>query len=177
MKQRLLAFLERLRGAGVLGLGVLCACIAFYFSAVAPTQQRLAALRMAQEQVRAAPGASPSAADRALELDRFYAQFPPLPELGEQLERIHRLARASGVDLTKGEYRLERANVGLWPYRMTLPVRGSYAQMRDFVAAVLKEMPAVSVDALRFERKKASETRLEAQLRFTLYLRPNGDTS
>jgi len=170
MRQRLLAVLERLRAAGVLGIGVLCACVAFYLSALAPAHQRLAALDPA-------PAATSSTAAPARELDKLYAQFPAVTAIGEQLEHIHRLARASGLDLTQGEYRLERPTAGLWPYRVSLPVRGSYAQMRVFIAAVLKELPAVAVDALRFERKRASETRLDAQLRFTLYVRPNGDSS
>ena len=47
----------------------------------------------------------------------------------------------------------------------TLPVRGSYPQLRDFVSAVLKDMPVASIDALRFERKRALDTQLDAQVR------------
>jgi Tfp pilus assembly protein PilO len=144
--------------------------VAFYVSALAPAHQRLAALDPA-------PAPTSFAAAPARELDRFHTQFPAVTAIGEQLEQIHRLARASGLELTQGEYRLERPNAGLWPYRVSLPLRGSYAQMRVFIAAVLLELPAVAVDALRFERKRASETRLDAQLRFTLYVRPTGDAS
>jgi hypothetical protein len=41
---------------------------------------------------------------------------------------------------------------------------------------VLKDMPTASIEALRFERKKAAETQLEAQVRVTLHVRPSGDT-
>jgi hypothetical protein len=39
-------------------------------------------------------------------------------------------------------------------------------------------MPIASLDALRFERKKAGDPQLEAQLRLTVYFRPanEGDT-
>ena len=55
---------------------------------------------------------------------------------------------------------------------MTLPVRGTYPQLRGFLAAVTKDMPIASIDALRFERKKAADTQLEAQVRVTLHARP-----
>jgi hypothetical protein len=36
-------------------------------------------------------------------------------------------------------------------------------------------MPVASIDGLRFERKRAAETQLEAQVRVTVHLRPAGD--
>ena len=90
--------------------------------------------------------------------------------------RLHRLARSSGLDLAQGEYRLERRASGLWAYRVTLPVRGSYSQLRAFLGVLLTSMPTASIDALRFERKKAADTQLEAQVRVTLHARPSGDT-
>jgi hypothetical protein len=50
-------------------------------------------------------------------------------------------------------------------------VRGSYPQLRQFVGRVLQDMPTTSLDALRFERKKAADAQLEAQVRLTIYLR------
>jgi len=88
---------------------------------------------------------------------------------------LHRLARGARLDVAQGEYRLERRPTGLWAYRVTLPVRGSYAEVRNFVSAVLKDMPTASLDSVRVERRKADDAQLEAQLRFTLYARPTGD--
>jgi hypothetical protein len=59
---------------------------------------------------------------------------------------------------------------------VTLPARGSYGQFREFVGSVLKQMPIASLDAMRFERKKAAETQLEGQLRLTIYARAPGDS-
>ena len=59
----------------------------------------------------------------------------------------------------------------LTAYHVTLPVRGSYPQLRQFVGRVLQDMPTTSLDALRFERKKAADAQLEAQVRLTIYLR------
>lgn len=177
MRARLNALLRQLGAAGVLGIGVLLACAAFWVSALKPMQAQLAAQRSAQEQLRARTPYQPvSGGGRAEELRRFYELFPPAANLNAELERLHRLARAARLELAQGEYRLERRAAGLWSYRVTLPVRGSYPQVRNFLSAVLKDMPTASIEALRFERKKAADAQLEAQLRLTLYARPSGDS-
>ena len=176
MRARLNAALERLGIAGVLGIGILLACAAFWSSALEPAKKELAAQRAALERLRARTPYQPVATNsRAEELRRFYNLFPSAAQLTAELERLHRLARNARLELAQGEYRLERRPTGLWAYRVTLPVRGSYAEVRNFLSAVLKDMPGASIDALRFERKKADDAQLEAQLRFTLYARPSGE--
>jgi hypothetical protein len=173
MRWRLQLLLRRLGAAGVLGIGVLVACAGFWGSALAPAEQELAAQRLALERLRARTPYQPVATSgRAEELRRFYNLFPTAASLTDELERVHALARRAGLELAQGEYRLERPAYGLWAYRVTLPVRGGYAQVRGFMAALLREMPTASLEGLRFERRKAAETELDAQLRITLHLRP-----
>ena len=176
MRARLNAALERLGVAGVLGIGTLLACAAFWTSALEPAKKELEAQRAALERLRARTPYQPVATNgRAEELRRFYNLFPTASGLTAELERLHRLARHSRLELAQGEYRLERRQSGLWAYRVTLPVRGSYPEVRNFLSAVLKDMPGASIDALRFERKKADDAQLEAQLRITIYARPSGE--
>jgi hypothetical protein len=177
VKARLESALRRLGTAGVLGIGLLLACAGFYVSALAPLEQEAAAQRLALERLKTrTPHRPVSSGGREEDLRRFQALFPSASELTDEVDRLHRLARRAGLDLAQGEYRLERRVSGLWAYRVTLPVRGSYPQFRDFIGAVLKDMPIASIDALRFERKRAAETQLEAQVRVTLYARPPGET-
>jgi hypothetical protein len=172
--RQLNALLARLGLPGVLGIGVLLACAAFYFSAVAPAEREIAAQRLAAERLRTrTPYLPVSAGGREEELQRFYALFPPIERLSAELGQLYGLAHASKLELAHGEYRLEKG-VGLWSYRVTLPVHGSYAQIRAFIGAVLRDKPTASVDLLRFERKKAGEAMLDAELRLTVYFRPSG---
>jgi len=169
-------FLRRLGAFGVLGIGVLIASAAFYVSTLAPAAQELGAQRVALERLRARTPYQPVGANgRAEELRRFYGLFPAAGDLTNEVERVHRLARRAGLELAQGDYRLERRATGLWAYRVNLPVRGTYAQLREFSASVLKEMPVASIEALRFERKKAADPLLEAQVRLTLHVRPQGE--
>lgn len=176
MSRHLNALLRRLGAAGVIGIGVLLGCGAFYASALVPLQEEVAAQRAALERLQSRKLYQPaSAGGRAEELRRFYGLFPPAEQLTDEVARLHRLGRGAGLDLAQGEYRLERRPGGLWAYRVNLPVRGTYAQLREFVGALLKDMPIASIEGLRFERKRAADTQLEAQVRVTLHLRPAGE--
>jgi Type II secretion system (T2SS), protein M subtype b len=176
MKARLDAALRRLGNAGVLGIGLAFGCGAFYVSALAPLGEEIAAQRFALERLQSRKLYQPaSAGGRDEELRRFYNLFPPSERLTQETARLHRLGRTAGLDLAQGEYRLERRAAGLWAYRVTLPVRGSYPQLREFLGAILKEMPVASIEGLRFERKRAADTQLEAQVRVTVHVRPAGD--
>jgi hypothetical protein len=177
VKARVEGALHRLGVAGVLGIGILLACAGLWFSGVKPLEDEIGAQRLAAERLHARTPYQPVSSDRrAEELRRFQGLFPSREQLTDELERVHRLARGAGLELAQGEYRLERRAVGLSPYRITLPVSGTYPQLREFLSAVLKTMPAASIDALRFERKRAADTHIEAQVRLTLHVRLTGES-
>ena len=176
MRARLEAWLRRLGPAGIVALGILLASGAFYINALQPVEVEAAAQRTALERQRSRTPYRPVSIDnRADDLRRFQALFPQANDLTAHVERLHMLARRSGLDLAQGEYRLEKRTTGLWAYRVTLPVRGSYGQLRGFLSSVLKDMPIASIDGLRFERKRAADTQIEAQVRLTVYAQPPGE--
>lgn len=170
------AALARLGPAGILGLGILLFCVPFYFSGLLPLKREIAAQRDVAERLRARGPFRPVAADgREGELRRFRNLFPRVEELPGELEKLFALARNAGLELQQGEYRLERPPAGLAAYRVTLPVRGGYPQVHKFVSAVLREVPVASIDALRFERHKAADSQIDAQLRLTIWFQNSGD--
>ena len=174
--KRLNSWLIRLGATGVLGVGVLLACAGFYVSAFLPAERELAAQRLAAERLRTRTPYQPVGANgRGEELRRFYNLFPPVEKLTDQLGQLYGIARGAQLELSHGEYRLEKRSAGLWSYRVVLPVRGTYPQIRGFVGSVLKAMPIASVDGLRFERKKAVETQIDAQVRITIHFQPGED--
>jgi Tfp pilus assembly protein PilO len=87
------------------------------------------------------------------------------------LGKIHAAARSKGLALRSGEYRLERAaDQRFARYQITLPVVGSYAQIRGFVGQVLADVPAAALEDITLRRESASSPSLEARIRLTLYL-------
>ena len=168
--------IELLGTAGVLGIGVLLFCGLFYFSGVRPLEREVEAQKTAAERLKTrSPVQLVTTRDRAEELRRFYTLFPTVDQLPKELDRMYAIARAADLQVHQGEYRLEARGNGLVAYRVTFPIRGTYGQIREFIGTTLKDISIASLDALRFERKKAGDPHLEAQLRFTIHFRPDGD--
>jgi hypothetical protein len=170
--RKLRAWLRALGIPGIVGLGILLSCMTLYLSSVRPAERELQARRAAFEQARVRSPLQTVSAPRGDDLRRFYSAFPTLDRLPDELERLYGLARAARLDLYQGEYRLEQRGAGLASYRITLPMRGGYPAVREFLANTLTQMPYAAVDGLRFERKKVGDTQLEAQVRITLFFRP-----
>ena len=51
-----------------------------------------------------------------------------------------------------------------------MPVRGSYVQIRKFITEVLERIPAVALDEIIIKREEIGNARLDASIRFTLFL-------
>jgi hypothetical protein len=161
--------IEMLGTAGVLGIGVLLFCASFYASTLLPAERELAARQSA---VAGGSIVAQPVAHTADPLAELYSRFPPIDGLTAQVERLHRLGRATGLQLQQAEYRLEVPPAGLIAYRVSLPARGEYRALRQFMGLVLKEMPVAAVDRMRFERRKPGDAQLEAHIQLTLYFRP-----
>ena len=158
---------------GVVGLGLLVSIAGFHVSTLAPQQLRLEALREENIQLRqrAKTSASDAPQGPAEKLAAFYAFFPPSKSLPDLLERIFASAKRQSLALEHGEYRALKDSVGgLTRYQVTLPVRGSYPQIRKFVDAALAEVPALSLDSIQFERRKIGDATVDAKLKLVVFL-------
>jgi len=58
-------------------------------------------------------------------------------------------------------------------YQVTLPVKGSYVQIRQFVDQALIDVPVAALDDINFKREAIGATQLEARIKFTLYVGAN----
>jgi len=166
---------ERLRTlgrSGVAGLALLLLAALAYVTLVVPLDQKIDGLRMevARTQARMTGRLSPAErSDRAL--TSFYGYFPRADSSPLWLGKIYDAAKEAGVRLASGEYEFQRVEgLRLGRYRMSLPVQGSYEQVREFVAVVLKEVPAASLDDIALRREDIGSSELEARLRLTLYM-------
>jgi hypothetical protein len=159
---------------GVGGVVLIALSLAVVASAIVPLETRIGELKADLELLRAKLQAAPAAAGSAGTgdaLTNFYAFFPPLGSTPEWLQRIFGLAEAQGLRLEAGEYKLKReTDFKLARYELTLPVRGSYPQIREFVSQVLTEVPASSLDELSLRREDPGSSTVEARIHLTLYL-------
>jgi len=157
---------------GAVGAGLLVFLTAVYFSAVLPEQARLGELRqeLAQSQQRKAQTAARPQSD-VEKLAAFYAAFPQAGQLPELLGKIFHSAEDQGLLLEQGEYRIVGgAGSTLAQYQITLPVHGTYPQIRKFVDGALQEVPTLSLDSIHFERQKVADNGVDAKIRLVVYL-------
>jgi hypothetical protein len=168
MRVRVAAALGAAGTAGALGAVLLAGCAVLPAERSVQEQRALAERRAA----KAAPLRRIAHDESAGTLARFYGFFPPAEALTAELERVHRLAATAGLQVGRGAYRLEARDNALGAFRISLPVRGRYPQVRAFLGKVLEEMPVASLDSLRFERKKAGDARLDVHVELAVYFRP-----
>lgn len=159
---------------GVSGAVLIAGSVVFAVSAIAPLETRISESKTDVESLRAKLQAAPvgaGAISAGDPLANFYAFFPPLGAAPEWLQRVFGLAETQGLRLESGEYKLKREkDFKLARYELTLPVRGGYAQIREFVSQVLTEVPASSLDEVTIRREDPGSATVEARIRLTLYL-------
>lgn len=173
--ERLRREVGRLGTAGVVGIGLIVFAVAFYFSAVRPAEQARDALRAEagelERELRMGGSLASREATPSEQLAAFYAFFPAAATTPELLKRINAAAESKGLVLQSGEYRMQRAaGARLGRYEITLPLKGSYAQIRGFVAEVLAAVPAAVLEEVNLRRENIQSARLEARVRFTVYV-------
>ena len=101
---------------------------------------------------------------------RLLDRFPNEDQLNAELGRLIELATEQGVKLPNGDYRLMPGKDGLFDrYVLTLPVKGSYQSIRNYVTAVRREFPDLAVDDLTLRRENIGSAEVDAQLRFVLF--------
>jgi hypothetical protein len=160
-----------LGAAGVAGLALLAAALAFFTLVLQPLEEHRARLERRLERAAPTPrGVLRSGAGPAAQLAAFYGFLERGREPPEWLARLHQLAGDAGLQLPAAEYRLHATGTPLERYEIVLPVSGTYAELRAFLEAALAGIPVLSLDGVSFTRERADQARLRAELRLTLHL-------
>jgi Tfp pilus assembly protein PilO len=168
--------LGRLGWPGMAGIGLWAMAAMLYFSAVLPAQQRLDEVRLSaaslQERIaRAGRQLATGERPAAEQLAEFYRAFPDERSSPDWIGRIAATAQSCGLSLDQGEYKPTRDKVGkLTRLQMTLPVRGEYRQIRQFLARTGVNVPIASLEQVQFERQKVGDSLVDAKIRLVLYL-------
>ncbi len=104
-------------------------------------------------------------------LDSFYKRLPPEQSATKQIKKIYKFASGESLQLTQGEYKFTREKAGrLGGYQIILPVKGSYIQVKKFIAKVMNTMPMVALDEISFKRETIGGAEVEAKIQFTIFL-------
>jgi hypothetical protein len=174
LKQRVAFAGEQLGAIGTLALFILCATLAFHALQLKPLEQRLAA-RVDQLERRGTSAARDTlrvaqAPELGAQLAAFYSFFEREESATDLLVRLYALATDLGVDLRLADYHYQKSKGRIDQYRIAMPVRGNYAQIRAFLENALISIPVLALDHVAFRRNRISEGVVEAEIRVTLYL-------
>jgi hypothetical protein len=164
-----------------LALGLAAFNVAFYFSAVAPAADRATELRAETARLRAATaGVAQEAAavhDPQADLAAFYSAMARPAQIPDLLRRLHRAAADQGLLIEQAEYRpVPDPDGRLTRYQILLPARGTYPEVRRFLAQAKRDVPALALDGVAFQRQQIGDEMLEAQIKFTLFVETRAAT-
>lgn len=105
----------------------------------------------------------------------FYQQLIQEQAYPQVLDFIYQAAAKESLQLDAGEYVLDKLVSGqLMIYRVRFPVQGEYGAVRRFINSVLATYPTISLDDAKLKREAVADAELEAELQFSLLLRPDG---
>jgi hypothetical protein len=157
---------------GIVGLGLLIFSAGFYASWIAPRHEQIRALEVKSARLQQPSGPAPVGQRDRGPLSDFYGFFPSPESIPKSLDLLFGLAQRNGLEITKSDYRLvASADPNITTYQVRFPLKGTYVQVRKFVAAALQELPFASLDELRLEKKRVEDANVDSQIRFTFFLR------
>lgn len=103
------------------------------------------------------------------------ASLPEVTDRQARLGDLLTLALKQGLNSSRTEHRISRDDkLGLERLRVTMPVQGSYAQLRGFIEQALRQDPALSLDSLKLRRNNPAAAEIEAELVWSLHARSAG---
>lgn len=167
---------RRLGLPGVAGLLLAVLVPAILLGGVLPVQRDVAAMQQQlahkpAHPISAEPVATPEQSLSA-DLETFRMKFPTVDQLSGQLDALFSLCEKHGLAVDKGEYALvEKSGGALRRFEVTLPVVGSYPQVRALVLEVLEKLPAAALSDVAMEREKIADGRARATLRLVFFVR------
>ncbi|MEH6462089.1 hypothetical protein [Chitinimonas sp. JJ19] len=155
--------------SGRLGVWLLLGAAVFWLVQVQPAATQLtetqAKLRQAQQTQTLSAPAKPR------RINDFYARFPPLEQLPDQLAALDVAAEAADLAINESYYQLQTVNgLALRRYQVNLPLDGDYPSLRLFLNRALGDAPNAVLDEVRFERDPKSDV-VTAQLKLSYYYR------
>lgn len=151
---------------GLAALGVLLACAAFVIAVVQPLERRATEL----DSELAGKAKVLKGVGQPLRLGAFYGFFDRRERLEDWLAKLYATATVAGLDFRNADYRLVESRQRLQRYQITLPMSGTYPQIRAFLEGALAEIPVMSIDQVTFRRKQVGDTRVEAEAVMSVHI-------
>lgn len=165
--KRLASLYKALGWPGVAGLAaLLLAAVAIVLGQ--RWDAKAATLQAEAKQLRAKAVPAAAAASAPISVQQWQASLPGSGDRQQRLADLLELAIRLDLNGARTEHRLSTAE-GLERLRVTMPLTGSYAQVRRFVSAALAHDPALSLDSIKLRRVSPMSADVDAELQWSLH--------
>jgi Tfp pilus assembly protein PilO len=157
---------SRIGWPGACGIALLVFGMTLALSGVRDAEQQLGRVQAEIDGLRAAriaPQADAAQSARAL----WRSRLPARAEAPRLLASLQQAAASHGLALDSADYQVQRDGT-LLRYQVTLPMRGSYPQLRAWLAQVMNATPALALDEFTLVRESAGSQTLDARVRVAL---------
>lgn len=160
--------------AGKVGVGLVVLSLIFFVAAILPQRQILQALQdkvQGMQLIRSnVAGQTVLNDNQALQV--FYDFLPNSDSSPYWISELDRIAKENSVELNSSDYRLMmEKEAKLVRYEIQVPLRGTYPQIRAFIANALQSIPTLVLADINVKRETIQMNRVEARLSMFLYLK------
>jgi hypothetical protein len=168
---RILAWLHylaaRLAWPGIIGLALAIAALGVDVAAIARVQRQNDGLR---DEVGRLGKQSAAAARLLTAADaRSLERLPGGSDLAPLVAAVHASARQRNIVLEQGEYVWQDGNAGRGTsYRMSFPARGTYPELRGWIADMLARHPQLQLEQFDVRRESIVSHVVDARVRLKL---------
>lgn len=102
----------------------------------------------------------------------------PQTETSSQLRQVFQLATDAQLAISQIEMRRQDDPNGMYSQlQISIPMRGTYPNIKRFCTNLLLSMPAVSIDQLVLKREQPTTAELDAQLALSIWQRPERESN
>jgi Tfp pilus assembly protein PilO len=161
---------------GWVGVGAFAAAAAVWFGLHQPAEQEAQSLLRAKVRQLSEARSAASAAS-AVQRDPHDLARESLPDERERaavVRKVLALAETNRLSVDRSDYTLQTEEPRLQRLRVTLPLGGSYAQVRQFIGQLLNRMPNVALDSLQIDRPVSANGDLQTTVRLSIFFRAEG---
>ena len=135
--------------------------------------ERLVAVELEQQR-RSAPPSSPKISDIDQATEQLARITYSSTEVSVALQMIQQIAKAKGIALAQSEFQTTTEGLGGFKQiQVTLPVRCSYPQLRDFTSTLLRQLPGISLDQIILKRDNIAQSQADVRLKLSIWVNPS----
>lgn len=168
---------------GIIAIILSCGAIYCYWFSLQQYQMELSSLRdqveiAAQEEKRMAGRYQTESERTQLAADAVFNQLLTLDRLPNLLKDINHQANVQQLSLKEGNYQFRKVS-GSEPdqirhvsqYEMTLPIKGDYKKLRNFISRILHDTPILSISTIKLRRESIAIPEIEADLVLVVFVK------